>query len=68
MHPQWEYSVLKLPTKTPFLTGTDLDDVQFGKHLNAFGAEGWEVVSVTGIQMQDGRTNYVLAVMKRPKG
>lgn len=68
MHPQWEYTVLKLPTKTPFLVGTDFDDVQFGKHLNAFGAEGWELVSVTAVQRTEGATNYVMAVMERPKG
>lgn len=47
--------------------GTDfrVGDLEAG--LNGFGAEGWELVSVFDVNLGDGRTAGIVAVLKRPE-
>jgi hypothetical protein len=37
----WEYKVVRLPE------GLTVGEVDFERHLNALGRDGWELVSVT---------------------
>lgn len=59
---------LKIPTDFGFFSGTDFDSDQLTELLNAQGAQGWELVSVFDIAKLRGGSEFVVAVMKRPKG
>lgn len=67
MNPLWEYMTLKIPTDFGFFSGTDFDSDQLTELLNAQGAQGWELVSVFDIEKLRGGSEFVVAVMKRPK-
>jgi hypothetical protein len=68
MNSQWEYKTLKISAEHGFFSGTDFDADELAELLNAQGAEGWELVSVFDIEMLQGGSKFVIAVMKRPKG
>jgi hypothetical protein len=63
---KWEYTTLKIPTDSGFLSGTDFDADRLAELLNRQGAEGWELVSVFDIEKVKGGSKFVIAVMKRP--
>ncbi len=66
---QWEFRVV--PIKTRIHSGSmsgdakpTIEDVE--EELNAFGKEGWELVSVQDASTQDGRV-FTVVYLKRPK-
>ena len=64
---KWEYKVLPLKTKVHvdrFTTDRKpvIEDVQ--NELNDLGKDGWELVSVQNIRLEDGRL-YTVAYLKR---
>ena len=66
---KWEYNVLSLKTRVyadrlvtegkPAIQGIQ-------NELNALGKEGWELVSVQNIRLEDGRL-FTVAYLKRRK-
>lgn len=64
----WEYKVHSIKVKFGLLSGTRIDAGKMEQVLNRYGAEGWELVSVTGIVKLDGNTKAVLASFKRAVG
>jgi hypothetical protein len=63
----WEYKVIPIKTRihtNNFEGGSKpiMDDVQ--NDLNVLGKEGWELVSVQDITLQDGRM-FTVAYLKR---
>jgi hypothetical protein len=67
---KWEYKVVPIKTRihsASFEGGNKpvLEDVQ--SDLNSFGKEGWELVSVQDISLQDGR-RFTVAYLKRQRG
>ena len=67
---QWEYKVIPIKTRIHldhFEGGSKpvIDDVQID--LNILGKEGWELVSVQDISLQDGKM-FTVAYLKRQKG
>ena len=66
MDQKWEYelfSTADVPA-AGFLKATTREDIR--NHLNALGAEGWEVVNAQ-FALQGGRTFTFDALLKRPK-
>ena len=66
----WEYKVVPVKTRihsNHFEGGSKpvMEDVQ--NYLNSLGKEGWELVSVQDISLQDGR-RFTVAYLKRQKG
>jgi hypothetical protein len=64
---KWEYKVIPIKTQIHsdhFQADRKpiIDDVQ--KDLNAMGNEGWELVTVQDIHLQDGRM-FTVAYLKR---
>ncbi len=67
---QWEYKVVPIKTmihSSHFDSGSKpiMDDVQHD--LTVLGNEGWELVGVQDIRLQDGRL-FTVAYLKREKG
>jgi hypothetical protein len=65
---KWEYKVIPIKTRihTDHFEGGKkpiMDDVQ--NDLNTLGREGWELVGVQDISLQDGRM-FTVAYLKRP--
>ena len=65
----WEYNVVPIRTRIRTNSSQEgnkpiIDDVQ--ADLNVLGKEGWELVSVQDITLQDGRM-FTVAYLKRPK-
>jgi len=65
----WEYKVLPLKTRVHvdrFATAGKpvIEGVQ--KELNDLGKDGWELVSVQNIRLEDGRL-FTVAYLKRQK-
>ena len=63
----WEYKVIPIKTRihsNHFEGGHKpvMEDVQ--KDLNSLGREGWELVSVQDVSLQDGR-RFTVAYLKR---
>ena len=63
----WEYKVIPIKTRihsNHFEGGHNpvMEDVQ--KDLNSLGREGWELVSVQDVSLQDGR-RFTVAYLKR---
>ena len=63
----WEYKVIPIKTRihsNHFEGGQKpvMEDVQ--KDLNRLGKEGWELVSVQDVSLQDGR-RFTVAYLKR---
>lgn len=63
---RWEYKTLKVEAKG--WLGGKLDAEELTRELNALGRDGWELVSITDLNMVDGMTRQVVAVLKRPVG
>jgi Domain of unknown function (DUF4177) len=61
----WEYTTVMLAA-TGFLGG-NVDADALTEKLNALGAQGWELVAMFDTNMAHGRTNDVVAVLKRPR-
>jgi len=66
---KWEYKVVPIKTRihTDHFEGgkkPTMDDVQ--NDLNTLGKEGWELVSVQDISLQDGRM-FTVAYLKKQK-
>jgi hypothetical protein len=63
---KWEYKVVPIKTRIRIdhFEGTKpvMDDVQ--NDLNILGKEGWELVTVQDISLQDGRM-FTVAYLKR---
>jgi hypothetical protein len=64
---KWEYKVIPIKTRihsNQFEGGTKpvMEDVQ--NDLNSLGKEGWELVSVQDVSLQDGR-RFTVAYLKR---
>ena len=67
---KWEYKVAPIKTRIHsdhFQGGKKpvMEDVQ--NNLNSLGKEGWELVSVQDVSLQDGR-RFTVAYLKRPEG
>jgi hypothetical protein len=66
---KWEYKVIPIKTRihSNQLEGRSpvMEDVQ--SDLNSLGKEGWELVSVQDVSLQDGR-RFTVAYLKRQKG
>lgn len=62
----WEYHVIKLKTESGFFSGTEFDSDSLAEKLNEMGRQGWELVSIFGIEKVDGGSKYINAVLKRP--
>ena len=61
---KYEYKVLKFDMKG--WMGGQIDDEEMERRLNSLGAEGWELIRVTPILIDMGRTRLLVATMKRP--
>jgi hypothetical protein len=66
---KWEYNVVPIKTRirtdrSDFGNKPIIDDVQ--NDLNTLGDEGWELVGVQDISLQDGRM-FTVAYLKRQK-
>ena len=66
----WEYTVIPVKTRihSNHFEGSSkpvMEDVQ--NDLNSLGKEGWELVSVQDVSLQDGR-RFTVAYLKRQKG
>ena len=62
---RWEYITLKLDVDR-FLLGPQIEPKQVTHHLNHFGDDGWELVSMIDVNAGEGRTCDLVAVFKRP--
>ena len=66
---QWEYKVVPIKTRihTDNIEGTSTPVIEDAKkNLNTLGKEGWELVTVQDITLQDGR-RFTVAYLKRQK-
>jgi len=66
---KWEYQVIPLKTKVHSDSSTAerkpvIESVQ--DELNVLGEDGWELVSVQNIRLEDGRL-FTVAYLKRQK-
>lgn len=66
---KWEYKVIPIKTRvhSDHFEGNSkpiIDDVQ--NDLNSLGKEGWELVGVQDISLQDGRM-FTVAYLKKQK-
>jgi hypothetical protein len=64
---KWEYKVIPIKTRihSDHFGGANkpvMEDVQ--NDLNSLGKEGWELVSVQDVSLQDGR-RFTVAYLKR---
>jgi uncharacterized protein DUF4177 len=62
---RWEYMVVDAGVTN--VLSPNLDGDALTARLNELGAEGWEVVAVTAMEMATGRTRDVVLVLKRPR-
>ncbi len=61
----WEYTAVTTAA-TGFFIGGKVDATALIDHLNALGAEGWELVSTFDSNKSGGETRDVFAILKRP--
>jgi hypothetical protein len=57
---QWEYKIINVRSENYRL------DPNAAKDLNALGADGWELVSITSVNFKTGATDNIALVFKRP--
>ncbi|HEU0052389.1 MAG TPA: DUF4177 domain-containing protein [Longimicrobium sp.] len=62
---RWEYVTLKIDVDRLF-RGPHIDVKEISAHLNRFGGEGWELVSMVDVNAGEGRTCDLVAFFKRP--
>ncbi|CAJ1315280.1 DUF4177 domain-containing protein [Paenibacillus sp. PK4536] len=60
---QWEYRTVKLHTGG-FLGGK-VDDVELQEQLNAYGFDGWELVSTFDTSLSQGGSREIILIFKR---
>ena len=60
----WEYQTLRI--KVAGMTGVKLRSDELNADLAAYGADGWELVSVAPIMGGAGVTSELVAFFKRP--
>ena len=60
---QFEYKIIKHKTKGFMGTKLDLDSMV--EDYNAYGQEGWELVSATDTKEYGGGTKLIVAIFKR---
>ena len=60
---RWEYQVIKF--ETAGLLGGIVDSEEMQRTLNSLGESGWELVSTSSVDMQQGATRDVIALLKR---
>ena len=66
---KWEYKVLPLKTKVRvdrFTTEKKPTIASIQDELNILGKDGWDLVSVQNIRLEDGRL-FTVAYLKRKK-
>jgi hypothetical protein len=56
----WEYKIINIRSENYRL------DPNSAPQLNALGAEGWELVSITSVNFKSGATDNIAMVFKRP--
>jgi hypothetical protein len=61
----WEYKTAKFSTEYGFFKGTQFDVTTLESDLCDLGRQGWELVSIFDIDMVQGGSKYVIAVLKR---
>lgn len=59
----WEYHTFAIEKKGFF--SRDFHWGTFNDRLNELGREGWELVTIQDISYYEGRSAYVVAVLKR---
>lgn len=62
---RWQYATLKIDVDRYFL-GPQVDVAEVSQHLNDYGEDGWELVSMIDVNAGEGRTCDLVAVFKRP--
>ncbi|HEX2205205.1 MAG TPA: DUF4177 domain-containing protein [Longimicrobium sp.] len=62
---RWQYATLELDVDRYFL-GPQVDAAEVSRHLNDYGEDGWELVSMIDVNAGEGRTCDLVAVFKRP--
>jgi hypothetical protein len=62
---RWEYVTLKIDVDR-YIRRPDIREADISKHLNHFGGDGWELVSMIDVNAGEGRTCDLVAVFKRP--
>ncbi len=63
--PQWEYFSHAITPEGTFITGGVNTD-QLNTLLNAYGAQGWELVSTFVTAYAEGGTHHIVLIFKRP--
>ena len=58
---RWEYQIINIRSENYRL------DPNSVHQLNALGAEGWELVSITSVNFKSGATDNIAMVFKRPR-
>ncbi|RAV22839.1 DUF4177 domain-containing protein [Paenibacillus contaminans] len=61
----WEYKTLKV--KTGGFLGGKIDEKEFEDQLNAYGREGWELVSCFDTSKSQGESRDIISVFKRKR-
>ena len=64
--PQWEYLSHTITPEGLFITGA-VDTIRLNAVLNAYGAQGWELVSSFTTAYAEGGTHHVVLIFKRPR-
>lgn len=62
----WEYMVLDVGVSG--WLGPTVDGDALTSKLNELGADGWEVIGLTGMAIGEGRTKDLIVILKRPRG
>lgn len=57
----WEYKIINIRSENYRL------DPKAADELDALGAQGWELVSITSVNFKSGATDNIAMVFKRPK-
>jgi len=57
---KWEYKIINIRSENYRL------DPDSAERLNALGAEGWELVSISSVNFKSGATDNIAMVFKRP--
>jgi hypothetical protein len=61
----WEYTTVRLAARG--LLGGKIDEDELGTTLNAFGSEGWELITTLDTNLHYGSTRHLVLVFKRPR-
>ena len=62
----WEYRIDTVAAGGLFVTG-DVDQKATSERLNAFGGQGWELVSSYPTTYANGGSHLLVFIYKRPK-